>query len=221
MLVAGCTALLLNYVALRQADQRVPVAVAARDVEAGEALRADDLRFVDLRAGDDVLATLVTRNRAATLAGRVAATGLAAGALLRVDDLRPAAAAGGARAMSIPVEPEHAVAGRLQAGDRVDVVEVRDGRAAYLLTGAPVLAVAGADQRSGLTGSRSFSVTVAVDDAQALRLALAIREGHLEIVHATGAPPPRAEEFRPAARAPAGDRGASRLPGGVPAGSGP
>lgn len=190
MLLAGLVAMLLNYHLLRAGDADVPVAVLARDLPAGEPVSAAHLRFEPVAAGTDLLATLVPSERAASIEGHVAVTDLPGGALLRTDDLRPVAAAERRRAMSIPLEAAHAVAGRIEPGDRIDVIEVHGGRATFLLVDAPVLAVASPDARAGIAVSRAFSVTVAVDAEDALHLALAIREGSLEVVRATGAPPP-------------------------------
>lgn len=88
--------------------------------------------------------------------------------------------------MSVPIEPDHAVAGALRQGDRVDVIEVRDGIATYLVTDAEVLAVPGGEQRGGLGTLSRFSVTLAVDDVTALRLASALRSGSLDVVRSTG-----------------------------------
>jgi Flp pilus assembly protein CpaB len=134
-----------------------------------------------------LVATLVSADDLSRLDGHVAATTLRPGELLRRSDLQPAAAPAAQRAMSLPVAPEHAVGGRLSAGDRVDVIEVRDGVAAYLVTDAEVLDVPDSDARGGLAGLRSFSVTLAVDAETALRLALAQHHGDLHLVRSTGA----------------------------------
>ncbi|HXF36785.1 MAG TPA: RcpC/CpaB family pilus assembly protein [Actinomycetota bacterium] len=117
----------------------------------------------------------------------VAATTIRAGDLVSRSDLRPSAAPGGLGVMSIPVEREHAVGGALAPGDRVDVIEVRDGGARYLLRGAEVLAVGSRDGRGFVEGSiGAFSVTIAVDPQAALDIARAIREAGVEIVRTTG-----------------------------------
>lgn len=190
MLLAGLVAMLLNYHVLRGSEEGTPVAVLLHDVTAGEPVPAGALRFVEVTAGEDVLAGLVTRERLPADTDVVAGVDLGAGDVLRLADLQPVAAPGGQRAMSIPIQPEHAVAGRLQRGDRVDVIEVRGGTAAFLLVDAPVIEVSSPELRAGIAGGRAFSITVAVDDEQALRLALAIREGQLEVVRATGASSP-------------------------------
>ena len=183
--VAGLLAVLLNYSLLRAADDRVRVVVAARPIPVGDAVAPDDVRVVEVAADDAVLGTLVPAEDLDDLAGHVAATALAAGDPLRRSDLRPPSAPDHGRAMSLPVPVEHAVAGQLQRGDRVDVIAVDDGSASYVLTDAQVLAVSGGD--GGLTGTGTFSVTVAVDADSALRVAEAIRAGGIDVVRSTGA----------------------------------
>jgi Flp pilus assembly protein CpaB len=186
MIVAGLLAVLLNYAVLRVRDDSVRVAVTATPVEAGQTLRAEDLAFTDVRADEALVATLLTPADVASVVGWVVTAPLPPGELLRRGDLQTPSAPAAQRAMSIPVDPEHAVAGALQAGDRVDVIEVVGRSASYLVTDAEVLAVPD-EQPTGITGGlRAFSVTVAVDDATALRLAVAIRAGQVELVRSTG-----------------------------------
>ena len=92
--------------------------------------------------------------------------------------------------MSIPVGPEHAVGGTLAVGDRVDVVGVDGTQATYVLRDVQVVGVATTAKSGGLglaAGSQQYFVTVAVDDAGALRLAVAVRSGKFEVVRSTGA----------------------------------
>lgn len=187
MVVAALLAVLLNYTLLRAQDDTVRVAVVAQEVRAGMPVTPAALRFADVRVDDALLATLVQPGQLAGLEGYVATSTLRPGELVRAGDLQAPSAPAAQRAMSIPIEAQHAVAGKLSVGDRIDVIEVRDGRATYLVTGAEVLDVPSAEARGALSGLQSFSVTVAVDDATALRLAAAIRGGQLEIVRSTGA----------------------------------
>lgn len=187
MIVAAALAGLLNLVVLRAGDDRVPVAVVTTPVAAGEALTSDLVTVTRVAVDDAVLATLVPTATVETLADAVAVTDLAPGALLRRDDVRSAAAAGGQRAMSIPVDPAHAAGGDLVPGDRVDVIDVHDGAASYVVTDAEVLAVS--DRGGALGGLEAFSVTVAVDGDTALLLAAAVRNETIELVRSTGAAP--------------------------------
>lgn len=188
MVVAALLAVLLNYSVLRARDDSVRVAVAARDIPAGATLTSAALRFANVTADDDVLAALLAPEQVAEVSGWVAATPITAGEPVRGSDLRAPSAPGAQRAMSLPVALEHAVGGALRPGDRVDVIEVRDGVAGYLVTDAEVLSVPGAEQR-GIAALDQFSVTIAVDEGTALRLAAALRAGNLDIVRSTGAPP--------------------------------
>lgn len=201
MIVAALVAALLNYSALRARDDSVRIAVAARDIPAGVPVGLDALRFVDARVDAEVLAALLGPEQAAGVDGWVAATTLAAGEPVRASDLRAPSAPEAQRAMSVPIDPEHAVGGALRRGDRVDVITVRDGAASYLVTDAEVLAVPDSGSRGGLGTLSRFSVTLAVDEEIALRLAEALRAGALEVVRSTGA---RAvpEDVAPAAGGP-------------------
>jgi Flp pilus assembly protein CpaB len=195
--LAAVVAVVANYAVLRAQDGSVRVAVVDRELAAGDLVDAGDLAFADVRAEAAVLRTLVTAAELERFAGHVAAVRLRAGDPLRRSDLQRPAAARRQRAMSLPLAAEHAVGGRLNAGDRVDVIEVRDGRAAYLLVDAEVLAVPEADLRTGLAAMQSFSVTLAVDDDSALRLALAERHSDLHLVRSTGATPIAIERLDP------------------------
>lgn len=187
--LATIAAVVANYAVLRARDASVPVAVVAATVEAGHAVTPDQLVFTAVHADDPVLATLVRREEVAELRDRVAAGPLIAGELLRHRDLVPAGTATGQRAMSLPIPPAHAVAGSLVRGDRIDVIEVRGGRARYLVAAAEVLAVGDRGQAGGLAGPASPTITLAVDDETALRLALAFRDGDIDLVRSTGAAP--------------------------------
>lgn len=188
MVVAAIVAGLFNLVALRSGDERVPVAVVAAPVAAGQPVTAAALRYEPLGIGQSLQASLVTQAAAAATDDWVAVRDLQAGDVLRRSDLRTSAAPDGQRAMSIPVEPAHAAGGALRAGDRVDVIDVGEQRAAYVITDAEVLAVTGGGT-GGLGGIGGFSITVAVDADAALRLAVAIRSESVDVVRSTGAAP--------------------------------
>lgn len=185
----GLVAVVLNYSLLRARDDTVRVAVAARDLVAGAAVTPDAFRFTRARLDEQVLDTLLQPETVGQVDGWVATGLVPAGELVQRSDLLPVAARAGQRAMSLPLEPAHAAGGALTPGDRVDVVEVHGATARYVVTGAEVLAVTDTGAATGLAGAGAFSVTLAVDDRAALRLALAIRADAVEVVRATGAPP--------------------------------
>lgn len=187
MIVAGLVAAVGNYALLRGFDGVVTVAVAAVPLDAGQPVDASAFETAEVRIEDDLLGALLQPSQLAAVEGHVVVTPLAAGDPVRRTDLQPPSAPGSQRAMSIPIEAEHAVAGALAVGDRIDVIEVHEDGSGYLVTDAEVLAVPSTDSRQGITGLQSFSVTIAVDDTTALRLAVAIRNGQLEVVRSTGA----------------------------------
>jgi pilus assembly protein CpaB len=188
MVVAAVLAFIANLAFLRGQDRTVAVAAATRTIESGTVVGAGDLQSVPLDAAAEVLATLIRWEQVSDLTGRVATRTIAAGRLIGPDDFLPVAAAGGLRAMSIPVEPEHAVGGNLVPGDRVDVIAVVDGLAEYVVTDTEVLAVA-PGERGALTGTVDFFVVLAVDAETALRLSEAVEGGGVELIRSTGAMP--------------------------------
>lgn len=193
MLLAGTVAVLANYTVLRGVDETVAVLVADAPIAAGVPLEPGMLAVAEVAAGGALPDRLVAADRRETIRGMVSAAPVTPGDPLRDADLREAAAPDGRRAMSVPVEAGHAAGGALAPGDRVDVIETVDGTAAYLVTGAEVLAVA---DGGALDGLRGFNLTIAVGAGDALRLAEAIHARDLDVVRATGARPPAAADRR-------------------------
>lgn len=201
-LVAGA----LNLAALRGGDTGTEVLVAAGDLAAGAALEDVVVSTRRLAAEAEVLRTLIPADRLEQRVGWLLGRPLRAGEPLRWTDLRDPAAPHGLRAMSVPVEPEHAVAGVLRAGDRVDVIAVREGQAFWVAADVEVLGVEDRLDGDGLGASSPYALTLAVTEPQALRLAWALHDGAVEIVRATGAPPLQeaaAVQGGPAAASPA------------------
>jgi Flp pilus assembly protein CpaB len=187
-LLAGLLATVLVFSVLRERDAGFRATVAGAEIRAGTAVEASALRVVDVRVPDDVRGRLVDPASLDRLSGWIATRTIQPGELLSRGDLRPPSAPSALRAMSIPVDPSHAVGGALTAGDRLDVIEVDEGgQARYVVSGVEVLAVNRPD--SGVIGAAagSSSLTVAVDARQALRLAAAIRGQRFELVRSTGA----------------------------------
>lgn len=187
IVATGLLAGALNLAALHERDTSVSVLVAARALEPGARLEPGDLAIAQVGAATPLLEALLPAGDERAQ-GWLVPHGLQAGEPVRLSDLRPPSWAGGHRAMSVPVEAEHAVGGALRSGDRVDVVGVADGRASWVVLGAEVLDVPDEDPQGGLGGVSAYAVTIAVTEAQALRLALALREGQVEVVRSTGAP---------------------------------
>lgn len=188
MITAALLAMVLNYSVLRARDDTVRIAVAAEEVPAGVPVAPDQFSFVPVRLDQDLEARMLSPRDLPDVEGHIASAVIPAGAPVRRSDLRAPSAPQEQRAMSVPIEPEHAVGGALVPGDRVDVIEVRDGEARYLLTDGEVLAVPEREPiGGGIAALNTFNVTLAVDDETALALAAGIREGAIEIVRSTGA----------------------------------
>jgi Flp pilus assembly protein CpaB len=187
MIVAGLLGLVLTMLAIRAADQTERIAVAAGTIEAGRSLTAADVRWVDARLPADLAARAVHPGDLDRLVGMVAATPIRAGDLLTDTDFRPVAAAGGKRAMSVPVDPARAVNGELTAGDRVDVLLARGGEVEVIVADAEVLDVH--DPGSGALGGTDsqFAITLAVDVRESQLLAGALADGELIMTRSTGA----------------------------------
>lgn len=183
--VAGVLAMLF-YLVATGSNEGVPVAVAARDIGAGERVDPAAVRFSEVTASSSVRSKLLQAKDLPAMRGFVTTHPIAAGSLLQRADLAPPAAPGQQRAMSFAVDAEHAVGGALRPGDRIDIVDGSD--ATYVVAGAEVLDVA-KPSSSALATSRRVTITVAVDAQGALRLAAAIQNGKVEVVRSTGASP--------------------------------
>ena len=186
MIVAGLAAFLLVFSLLRSRDETFQVATAIEELRAGTTVTDDAFAFASFGVTDRAtLGTLLSPQQVeqAVAEGWVVTRTIPAGDPVRMSDFRTDADPSELRAMSIPIDRGHAVAGALQPGDLIDVIVVRNGRASYVTTGVEILDVAGADSQFG----GGFSVTVAVDGTSSLRLASALRDGNIDLVRATGA----------------------------------
>jgi Flp pilus assembly protein CpaB len=186
MVLAAVLAFTVNLVVLRSRDDTTPVAAVRTGVVAGEVVDSADIRLVEVDVDADILSSLFQANEVQQLVGMVATRQLVPGELLNRSALIPAAGAGGLRAMSVPIDPAHAVGGDLVAGDRIDLIHVTEAGPQYVLVGAEVLSVATPDG-AALTGSTGFYVVIAVTEASALEVAAAINDGKIELVRSTGA----------------------------------
>ncbi|MDH3396480.1 MAG: hypothetical protein OEM81_01470 [Acidimicrobiia bacterium] len=194
MIVAGLSAFLLVFSILRNRDQTFEIATAAIELRAGTTVNHDAFSFSSIGVPDrSVLGTFLSPEQVerSINEGWVVTRTVSAGDPVRMTDFRIEADPSELRAMSIPIDRGHAVAGVLQAGDIVDVIVVRKGVAGYVATGVEVVDVAGGDNQF----AGGFSVTVAIDGPASLRLASAVRDGGLEIVRATGATQVDPHEF--------------------------
>jgi Flp pilus assembly protein CpaB len=199
MVLAGVLGALLTLNVLRAADTTTPVLVAAKDLTPGTLIDADAVRVAHVHVDRNVLAALFPATALDDLRGQVATSTVHKGSLLSRDQLQAVDGGAAERLMSFPLSRAHAVAGKIDAGDRVDVLAVeRDtGRSGYVVTNVPVVAVEGG--HSGpLDTNGDLTITVSVDAGDAGRLAAAVEVATVTLVRSTGAPPLQdADEFRP------------------------
>lgn len=190
-LLIGLVAVLaftLNYLALQDREATVLVAVAERPLPAGTQLGTDDVRLVPVASDFAGLASMLTETELATRLGWVLDRPVAADAVIDESMLVEPGAPAGLRAMSIPIEIEHAAGGAIAPGDRVDVISTSGEEAVFVVSDIAVLAVA--DRSSGVLGGiGTYHIVVAVDAKQALALAEAIAQGSMEVIESTGAQP--------------------------------
>lgn len=185
MVLAAVLAFATNVMVLRNQDETRPIVVAVTSIEAGRTLGPADFRVAEVDLDDDLFASLIPWGRATELNGMVAARAIGEGAMISSGDVRSAAAPDRLRAMSIPIDPEHAVGGQILAGDRIDLISVSDEASSYVLVNAEVLAVPD-EARASFTGAGGYYLVVAVNSEQALAVATAIRQGEIEVARSTG-----------------------------------
>lgn len=192
---------LYNYLSAVAPSARV--VVAGRDIPAGERLAPEMLRLAAVPAGAVSPAAIARVEDAAgrtavvplykgepVLAPRLARAGQGAGAAVT------AGLSTGERAMFIPLEPGRYPGSFFRAGQVVDVVAVAHGAGAgtvsrLVLAGIRLIDVipAPGNDPDGCGLSGPLGVTVAVDVAQAERLALALEQGKIHLLNAAGRGP--------------------------------
>lgn len=167
-----------------------PVAVATRPIVGGEALTPRDFRFIDATLPAQARSRMLGRAEVAAIVGQVARHSIDEGALVAKADVAAAAAPSRQRAVSVPLDPERAVGGRLTRGDVVDVVDATSGEGIYIVTDAEVLDVGieSGSRSSASSTSGRYAVTLAVDEREALRVSAAVNSDKVYLVRSTGAP---------------------------------
>lgn len=195
MIVAGILAFIVNLTILRARDDVTLIAVAATDINAGVTIdEASHITYVEINGDGDSISPMLTVAEVETYAGRILSSPMRAGDLFIESELVLAATPLDQRAIALAVGRDHAVGGEIGIGDRVDVIWVNDDVAEYVVTGVEVIDTSASERSGGaFSANQTFSITVAVDDVQALRLAEALNSGQIEVVRSTGAETPRAE----------------------------
>jgi Flp pilus assembly protein CpaB len=190
MVVSGLLAFVLVAVLTADRRQVVNVAVALEDIGSGVALRQAMFTRAELPADSELADGLVRYDDLAD-GSVISDTPVAAGDALRRSDLRTSGGTEGLRSVSIPVARSHAVGGAIEVGDVVDVIDLVDGTATFVVTGAEVARLAADSSAGGLTGgaTQEFYVVVLVDARGALAIAQSLADGAVDVVLATGAAP--------------------------------
>jgi len=189
MVLSGLLAFVLVAAGLGDRGEVVKVAVARSDIPAGTVVTPELVSSSELPADSPLAKSIATLDG---LRGTRWTTTqpIPAGNPIRRSELVEGEQSNTLRSMSIPVPRDHAVGGALAVGDRVDVIDVVEGRAAFVVTGAQVTKVATPSSAGGIAGdSRQFFVVVQVDAQQALAITEALSDGKVDVVRSTGAPP--------------------------------
>lgn len=187
-------ALILSW--MRAQEQVVEVAVATETIRSGNLVSRHLIEFVEVPAGGDLTAALLSPDEVTRLDGAVATRQITAGEPVLDSDLRGVEVPAGLRAMSLPVDPARAAGGELTVGDRVDVIGFAGPVARYVATDLEVIDVPGT-QAGTFGASATFAVTVAVDDIQALAVATALHADDLHLLRSTGSPGVTVERLEP------------------------
>jgi Flp pilus assembly protein CpaB len=160
-----------------------PLWVATRDLATGQMLMPSDLSVVEaVLPGDQSTGYALAST---DLAGSIVGRPVGAGELVPLSAVSTGDAAGPGRAMTVPVEAEHAVGGEVGPGDLVDVYATFEeqgskARTILLLRSTEVLSV----MRAGglVQEEASVGLTLSVSPEDAGRLAFAVRTATIDVV---------------------------------------
>jgi Flp pilus assembly protein CpaB len=188
------------------APETVPVVVARTALSPWDPLGPQNLAIRHLALPDELIDT--TYADPAVLAGTVSRSHLAPGEVLQrggvVEATAAQRAAAPAREISLRIDLDRAVDGRLEAGDRFDVLATYGNGVEALtfvvLSDVPVLSVARTE--GGVASARSLVLTLALEDRlQTLTLAHAVDNADVTVVRTTTSPSdrhlPDGTPFRP------------------------
>jgi pilus assembly protein CpaB len=164
----------------------VPVLVAADDIDVGAKLKASDVAIINVPAPSRPPGAFSTTTK---VLGRGAVLPISKGDFILQNKLAamdagaglPSMIPPGMRAVSVRVNDVVSVAGFVQPGTRVDVLDTSTGQTITVLQNVAVIAV-GASLLERLAGEQSapvITLLVSPDDAQ--KLALASQEGRIQL----------------------------------------
>jgi Flp pilus assembly protein CpaB len=194
--VLAIFAVIFVLAALRDRTAETSVIVASRQIPAGATINAADTRAIKMRTADaHVLSGLLGPGQVA--AGLTAATAIRPGEpIIGTETISGPARAAGLGSMSLPIPVDQADGGSLATGDQVDVIAGTPTGASYIAQGLTILATSTPGTTGVLAGTNTaYSITVAVNQATALRLAAALAASStssgntLEVIRSTGETP--------------------------------
>jgi Flp pilus assembly protein CpaB len=168
------------------------VVVASASIRPGDALGPENLTTRDLTLPGEVLAT--TYSNPSALEGTVARSHIEAGELLQrgsvVESTATQRAAAPSREVSLRIDSDRAVEGRMEPGDRIDVLATYgngiDAVTLVVLTDAAVLSVSRSE--GGVASARAVVLTLALDSrADTVALAHAVDNADVTVVRTTTA----------------------------------
>ncbi len=167
LLVLAAAAGVLSAHRAASAPPTTRIVVVTRDLEAGAAIRAEDLGTVAAELPDGV--EVVWADSADQMVGRVTRTALQAMQPLRPGDVFEAARFEGGRRVEVSIDlpPAQALAGSIRPGDRVDVLATDPNAVGTttVVSGAVVSDVDHGDDSIGGSGDVRVRLAVADHDA--------------------------------------------------------
>lgn len=204
LLVAGAALGSLLVATAGTGPAEVPVVVADGTIEVGDPLGTANLRVAQMALPAELVDG--TYDDPTALAGTVARSRLDDGELLQSGDVIESTsaqrAAAPAREFALRLDTDRVVAGRLEAGDAVDVIATygtgADAVTVVVLHDSAVLSVQSNDDALG--SARTILLTLALDDrASAVSLAHAVDVAALNVVRTTTSAPDDSglEPYRP------------------------
>ena len=186
IVVTGVLALVANLALLRRGEAPLTkMAVTLVDLAPGRNLQLQDIELTAMDVTEPVASGLVSETELPEYEGWVVIARMPPGSLLTKASLREPLTRSRYRAMSFPIDVEHAAGGDLIPGDLVDVIRVDEEEAYFVATGVPVLDVPGESAGAlGITGR--FYLILEVDERTALTLSLALAHAQVEVLRSTG-----------------------------------
>jgi Flp pilus assembly protein CpaB len=161
-------------------------AVASRPILPGETLSAEDVRLVPIDLPAGVAGAAFTD--AGSVAERVALGPIGEGELVQLSELSDPGVAEAVAEVSLALDRDRAVDGRLRSGDVVDVFATYDDRTEAVVERVRVVGVSDAGGASFTSGAQ-VTVTLALTDASRRAPVIhAARAGEVTLVRSTHLP---------------------------------